>query len=97
MALWLVRAGKFGQHEQRFLESNRVYATWTGFNHDLRKAKTRQEGSCVTQLRCPTSDLVYRYGLQLFQRMRGSCSCSILYIDTALVALMPDSALPLLC
>lgn len=28
MALWLVRAGKFGQHETRFFEDGRVYLTW---------------------------------------------------------------------
>lgn len=25
MALWLVRAGKYGEHEQHFLDTNRVY------------------------------------------------------------------------
>lgn len=28
MALWLVRAGKFGEHEHRFLSTNRIYLTW---------------------------------------------------------------------
>ncbi|MBE3100125.1 MAG: restriction endonuclease [Planctomycetes bacterium] len=35
MALWLVRTGKHGQHEQKFLRTNRVYATWEGLNHNL--------------------------------------------------------------
>ena len=30
MALWLVRAGKYGEHEQRFFEDNRIYLTWGG-------------------------------------------------------------------
>lgn len=28
MSLWLVRAGKYGEHENRFVEDNRVYLTW---------------------------------------------------------------------
>lgn len=30
MALWLVRAGKHGEHEQRFFDTNRIYLTWEG-------------------------------------------------------------------
>jgi restriction system protein len=30
MALWLVRAGKYGEHEPRFFEDNRIYLTWAG-------------------------------------------------------------------
>ena len=30
MALWLVRAGKYGEHEPRFFEDNRIYLTWGG-------------------------------------------------------------------
>jgi restriction system protein len=35
MALWLVRAGANGEHEQKFLEENRAYVTWDGLNVDL--------------------------------------------------------------
>jgi restriction system protein len=35
MALWLVRTGKHGEHEQKFLDDNRVYITWSGLRHDL--------------------------------------------------------------
>ncbi len=35
MALWLVRTGKHGGHEEKFLETNRVYITWSGLRHDL--------------------------------------------------------------
>jgi restriction system protein len=35
MALWLVRAGKYGEHEARFLNENRIYLTWDGLRHDL--------------------------------------------------------------
>jgi len=39
MALWMVRAGKYGEHEARFLDTKRVYATWDGLNRDLSKVK----------------------------------------------------------
>ena len=36
MALWLVRAGKYGEFESRFLLDNRVYLTWDELEgHDL--------------------------------------------------------------
>lgn len=28
MALWLVRAGQYGEHEHRFFQDNRIYLTW---------------------------------------------------------------------
>lgn len=28
MALWLVRAGKYGEHESRFFQDSRIYLTW---------------------------------------------------------------------
>lgn len=43
MALWLVRGGKHGQHEQKFLKDNCVYATWDGFSRDFMGFKDRQE------------------------------------------------------
>ena len=41
MALWLVRAGKHGEHEKRFLEENRVYLTWEGLNQDLSEVERK--------------------------------------------------------
>lgn len=35
MALWLVRAGKTGTWEQRFLEESRIYLSWDQLNVDL--------------------------------------------------------------
>lgn len=36
MALWLVRAGKYGEYESRFLQDGRVYLTWEELDgHDL--------------------------------------------------------------
>jgi restriction system protein len=37
MALWLVRGGKHGEYEQRFLDEGRVYLTWDTLNADLAK------------------------------------------------------------
>jgi restriction system protein len=30
MAIWLIRAGKYGEHEDRFLNDSRIYLTWNG-------------------------------------------------------------------
>lgn len=35
MALWMVRAGKYGEHETRFFEDNRIYLTWDNLTTDL--------------------------------------------------------------
>ena len=35
MALWLVRAGRRGEYEQKFLEENRIYLAWDRLKHDL--------------------------------------------------------------
>lgn len=43
MALWLVRSGKIGQFEQRFLDDSRIYLTWRGLDTDLSKVSTREE------------------------------------------------------
>jgi len=40
MALWLVRAGRHGDYEKKFLDENRVYLTWEGLSHDLGAVKT---------------------------------------------------------
>jgi restriction system protein len=43
MGLWLVRTGRNGQHEQKFLETNRIYVTWAGLRHDLSTLADREE------------------------------------------------------
>lgn len=43
MALWLVRAGKTGQYEQKFLDESRVYLCWYGLNEDLAEIANRGE------------------------------------------------------
>lgn len=42
MALWMVRAGKYGEHEDKFLEEGRVYLTWNRLSRDLGKLSDRQ-------------------------------------------------------
>jgi restriction system protein len=43
MALWLVRAGRQGEHEQKFLENDRIWLTWWGLNHDMRSLSSLKE------------------------------------------------------
>lgn len=43
MALWMVRAGKHGEHEQCFLDGNRVCACWNGLKYDLALADQRSD------------------------------------------------------
>ena len=43
MSLWLTRAGKYGEHEKKFLEENRIYLTWRGLAHDLTSLKEQKE------------------------------------------------------
>ncbi len=43
MKLWLIRAGKAGQHEGRFLDESRVYLTWSGFGVDLSGCASAKE------------------------------------------------------
>ena len=49
MAVWLVRAGKSGEHEEKFLEDNRIYATWEGFRRDLGGLKDKEQLKDVLQ------------------------------------------------
>lgn len=43
MAIWLVRAGSHGEYEQKFIQENRVYATWDELNLNLAKLSERSE------------------------------------------------------
>ena len=47
MALWLVRAARHGEHEQRFFEDNRIYMTWDELPENLShlREKTLTTGS----------------------------------------------------
>ena len=43
MALWLVRAGRHGEYEQKFLKENRIYLTWDGLSENLATLKNREQ------------------------------------------------------
>jgi restriction system protein len=53
VALWLVRSGKFGEYEQRFLSENKIFLTWNGLNIDLSKIPDRAEMLQTLQRRHP--------------------------------------------
>jgi restriction system protein len=43
MTLWVVRTGKYGEFEQRFLDDKRIYLSWGGFDADLSKYGMRPQ------------------------------------------------------
>ncbi len=43
MSIWLFRAGKNGEYENKFLTDNRVYLTWSDLNIDLSKVKEKSD------------------------------------------------------
>jgi restriction system protein len=43
MTLWLVRGGKYGEHESRFFDAERIHATWEGFSRDIGRMTDMQE------------------------------------------------------
>lgn len=53
MAIWLVRAGKHGQHEQRFLNDSRIYLTWGGLHTDLTKVASKADLKSLLQRTYP--------------------------------------------
>lgn len=53
MAIWLVRAGKYGEYEDKFLEERRVYLTWTSLSHNLSLLKDRNELRSVLEATYP--------------------------------------------
>ena len=43
MALWLVRAGRSGEYESKFLSEGRIYLTWDDLSYDLSKLSNKKE------------------------------------------------------
>jgi restriction system protein len=43
MALWMVRAGRQGEHESRFFAENRIYVTWRETKDDLHGVRDKKE------------------------------------------------------
>jgi restriction system protein len=54
MGLWLVRSGRYGEHEQRFLSENRLFLTWQGLNENLSKVGDKRNLLALLQRRYPT-------------------------------------------
>jgi predicted Mrr-cat superfamily restriction endonuclease len=42
MTLWLARAGQHGEHETKFLDTGKIYLTWSGLRCDLSQLATKQ-------------------------------------------------------
>lgn len=42
MAIWLIRAGSYGEFEQKFIQEKRVYVTWDYLNQDLSQLPNRE-------------------------------------------------------
>ncbi|WP_119293492.1 restriction endonuclease [Azohydromonas sediminis] len=53
MALWLVRAGKYGEHEARFLDDKRIYLTYESLPVDLSAARTYDDIKAILQVHYP--------------------------------------------
>jgi len=43
MAIWLVRAGRSGEFENKFLNDGKIYLTWERLNHDLKLIKSKMD------------------------------------------------------
>jgi restriction system protein len=43
MTVWLVRAGKHGEFEQKFLQENKIYVTWDRLAVNIGRMTERQE------------------------------------------------------
>jgi restriction system protein len=46
MAIWLVRAGRSGEYENKFLTESLIYLTWGGLNYDLSTLKAKADVHC---------------------------------------------------
>lgn len=53
MSVWLVRAGKHGEYEQKFIQEQRIYCTWEGLNVNLARLATRPELTAALESRYP--------------------------------------------
>ena len=43
MPMWLCRAGRYGEFENKFLEDNRVYCTWDNLSESIMQFPTKQD------------------------------------------------------
>ena len=42
MSMWLCRAGRYGEFENKFLEDNRIYCTWDNLSESIMQFRTKQ-------------------------------------------------------
>lgn len=68
MAIWLMRAGQHGEHENRFLDEGRAYLTWEGSNRDLSKVATLDDMYLVVAELYPGSSAgkIGNHGRQIY-------------------------------
>lgn len=43
MSMWLCRAGRYGEFENKFLEDSRVYCTWDNLAESIMQFHTKQD------------------------------------------------------
>ncbi len=43
MAIWLVRGGRHGEYEQKFIQEDRIYVTWDGLDVNLARLEARED------------------------------------------------------
>lgn len=43
MSMWLCRAGRYGEFENKFLEENRIYCTWDNISESIMQFSTKQD------------------------------------------------------
>lgn len=43
MPMWLCRAGRYGEFENKFLEDSKVYCTWDNFAESIMQFRTKQD------------------------------------------------------
>ena len=57
MALWLVRAGRHGEYEKKFLEEGRIYLTWDGLSTSLAALPNRNALTKIYQDTYPDASI----------------------------------------
>ena len=53
MAIWLVRAGSDGEYEEKFVQENRIYATWDDLDVNLSALDDRHQLTAAMEQRYP--------------------------------------------
>ena len=43
MPMWLCRAGRYGEFENKFLEDSKVYCTWDNLSESIMQFHTKQD------------------------------------------------------